>query len=389
MDLDGIDGVICFGGEDWWYHNRGHIDMQLMRRYATTMTVVYVNSIVMQKPRVGAGSNLMQKVVRKTRSILTGLKKSDAGFWVHSPFSLPVHHIRWLRPVNSGALRIQMALLAGKLGMRNPVVWVACPAACDVAIKMKKSRLVYQRTDRMEEFPNVDAHAIRGYDQRLKAHADLTVFVNAKLYEQERHECRRAIYLDHGVDFDLFASAADDPTVPGEMQDIPHPIVGFHGAFGVHTTDISFMGELAEQMPDMSFVFVGPTVPECELLRGCRNVWLLGQKPYEQIPHYGKCFDVAIMVWRRNRWIEGCNPIKLKEYLALGKPVVSTPFPELDNYADVIHQAGTVAEFAECIRTALVEEQPALVARRREKVQMASWDRKAELVLDELLKELE
>ena len=86
-DTDRLD-TICFGGEDWWYHNRGHIDMQLMRRFAKRGTLVYVNSLVMQKPNIREGSTFLKKVVRKTRSIFTGLKQSEEGFWVYSPFSL-------------------------------------------------------------------------------------------------------------------------------------------------------------------------------------------------------------------------------------------------------------------------------------------------------------
>jgi len=89
--------VICFGGEDWWYHNRGHIDMQLMRRFARLGTAVYVNSIIMQKPSLkrntAGGKSFTHKLLRKAGSILRGLQKCDAAFWVYTPLSLPVHHI--------------------------------------------------------------------------------------------------------------------------------------------------------------------------------------------------------------------------------------------------------------------------------------------------------
>jgi len=124
---------------------------------------------------------------------------------------------------------------------------------------------------------------------------------------------------------------------------------------------------------------------ECDGLCVKKNVWMLGQKPYEQIPHYGKCFDVAIMPWKQNRWIEACNPIKLKEYLALGKPIVSTPFPELNKYLDVVYLARTPKEFANCIKRAIRQDSPKLVTTRREKVKNSSWDTKAELMLEELL----
>ena len=137
---------ICFGGQDWWYHNRGHIDMQLMRRFGKLGTDLYVNSIVMQKPNlkksIGGGRSFTAKLIRKTKSIIAGLKKSDVGFWVYSPISLPVHHIGWLRKINEIILRLQMWRVTKKLGIQNPVIWVACPAACDVSIKMKKSKLV-------------------------------------------------------------------------------------------------------------------------------------------------------------------------------------------------------------------------------------------------------
>lgn len=380
--------IICFGGEDWWYHNRGHIDMQLMRRFARVGTTLYVNSIVMQKPKLarwtGGSKSFTHKLIRKARSIFRGLRKSDAGFWVYSPFSLPVHHIGWLRKLNEIILRLQLRFVARKLGIRNPVIWVACPAACDVALRIKKTKLVYQRTDRFEEYPNVDSEIISQYDRRLKANADLTVFVNSTLYDEESDQCRKAILLDHGVDFDMFATAENSEEVPNDIRDIKKPIVGFFGGIDGHTSDIELVEKVTDLLSELSFVFIGKASTDCSQLVSRENVWMLGQKPYEQIPNYGKCFDVAIMPWRQNRWIQACNPIKLKEYLALGKPIVSTPFAELQKYRDVVYEAKTPEEFADCIKKALVEDNPERIAARRSKVKDASWKSKAEQVMNEL-----
>ena len=382
--------ILCFGGNDWWYHNRNHFDLQILRCCAQYGNSVYVNSIVVQKPDVRQGRKFIRKLVRKARSIFRGLKRSGEGFWVYSPFSLPVHHICWLRPLNRMLLQFQLRLVTRKLRIQNPVVWVACPAACDVAINMKKSRLIYQRTDCFEEFPGVDTQTVREYDRKLKAAADLTIFVNRILYEEESDKCKKAIYLDHGVDFDTFASAEKSEDIPSEMRDIEKPIVGFFGQIDDYTVDVGFMEEVVDYLPERSFVFIGEAaMADCSGLMAKDNVWMLGKKPYEQIPHYGKCFDVAIMPWRQNRWIQACNPIKLKEYLALGKPIVSTPFPELDKYLDVVYEAKTPEEFADCIKKAHSENSPELVAKRRQKVTQASWDSKAELVLHELFDEKE
>jgi len=268
--------------------------------------------------------------------------------------------------------------------MANPIVWVACPAACETALQLGGTKLVYQRTDRYEEFPNVDMNQIKEYDRKLKLNADLTIFACRALYEHEAGECKNALYLDHGVDYDMFALAEKDDTIPADIASIPKPIVGFFGEIENHTVDADFLAEVADRLPTMSFVLVGRIVSECSCLLAKKNVYALGQKPYELVPHYGKCFDVAIMPWRQNNWIKACNPIKLKEYLALGKPIVSTPFSELSKYKDVVYEAKTPAEFALCIEKALAEDSEVLVTARREKVSKATWASKAQLVYDAL-----
>jgi len=143
---------------------------------------------------------------------------------------------------------------------------------------------------------------------------------------------------------------------------------------------------LAQLLPDISFVFVGkPSSTFCRLAES-ENVWLLGQKTYEEIPHYGKCFDVTIIPWRHSRWTEAANPIKVKEYLALGKPFVSTPaFTEIEKYLDVIYVARTPEEFAQSILRGLNENTPERIAARRRKVANDTWDSKAALLLAEVI----
>ena len=378
--------VVCFGGEDWWYHNRGHIDFQLMKRFARNGTVLYINSIVMQKPKLHQGKRFFSKLFRKTKSILRGLKKSDAGFWVYSPFSLPVHHIFAVRRLNEWLLRLQIWLVTKKLGIKNGIVWVACPCACNTAIQMNKRKLVYQRTDVYELYPDVAADIIRKYDLRLKAKSDLTVFVNKKMYAKESSQCKKAIYLDHGVDFEMFATAEKLDTAPEDISYIAKPIVGFYGSInGRNSVDTELIKKAAALLPDMSFVLIGRVESDGANLRYGKNVWMLGQKPYEQIPHYGRFFDVAIMPWRQNKWIEYCNPVKLKEYLALGKPIVSTGFGQVQEYRDVIYEAANPVEFAAAIKRALAEDNAERIAARRKMVLHDSWESKAQLVLEEFL----
>ncbi|MBN2180466.1 MAG: glycosyltransferase [Sedimentisphaerales bacterium] len=376
--------VLCFGGEDWWYHNRGHIDMQLMRRFAQKGKALYINSIVMQKLNIGQGRKFIQRFARKAKSIFNGLKKPSENFWVYSPFSLPVQHIGWAKPINELLLRSQIGCVKRRIGMDVSVVWVACPPACDMAIKMKKKKMVYQRTDRFEDFPGVDIEKVKSFDRELKTKADLTIFVNQKLYEEEAGQCKKAFYLDHGVDFEMFASPSQNTAGLSDISDIPKPIIGFIGSIDECNPDIEFLGKVADLLPHMSFVIIGREQTDCSALRARKNVRMLGQKAYELIPDYGRKFDVALLPLRQSRWAEAVNPLKLKEYLAMGKPVVSTPFPQLNDYLEIVYEAKTPESFAACIERAISEDNPELMDKRREKVKDSSWDSKAELVLNEL-----
>ena len=187
------------------------------------------------------------------------------------------------------------------------------------------------------------------------------------MFEQESHECRKAFFLDHGVDYEMFASAEKDEDIPEEMTDIKKPIIGYFGKVADHKLDVEFIHKIAGLLPDCTFVFVGYATQECRDIFTKDNIRIIPQQPYQKVPHYGKCFDVAMLPWRVNKWTEAANPVKLKEYLALGKPVVSTPaFTELNGYLDVVYEAGTPEDFARCIKKAISEDCPELAKKRRE-----------------------
>ncbi len=161
------------------------------------------------------------------------------------------------------------------------------------------------------------------------------------------------IFIDHGVDYDRFEQAGDDPaSEPEDVRPIARPRAGFIGGIDASTFDPALFVEVARSLPSVQFVMVGAcSLPEewCEL----DNVHLLGQRDYAQVAAYMAACDVLLMPWNRSEWIRACNPVKLKEYLATGRPVVSTSFPELDHYDGLVRIADGAAAFADAIREAL------------------------------------
>ncbi len=377
-----IRPVVCFGDSDWWYHNHGHMDIQLMRRFARFTKVLYVNSIMVRKFNVREGTMFFRRFARKLRSILRGIKPSGVeNLMVYSPFTMPVHHIPFARSFNRRILNKQISHHLRRLRYDKPLVWVTCPGAAAVAVGLERTKLVYQRSDCYEELPGVDSKQVKKYDELLKEHADLVVYVNKELMMRERDSCRKALFLDHGVDYEFFAGVLRDSYVPQEMRRVPRPILGFYGGIDEHTTDIPFVEKVADLLKDFSIVLIGSSSIDLSSLASHRNVYLLGQKPYDRIPHYAKCFDVCFMPWQQNKWIQACNPIKLKEYLALGKPIVSTPFKELENYNGLVAVASSAMDFAGAVRKVLSENCPEFIVKRQKKVIADTWDAKAQRVL--------
>jgi len=384
MTQRNFDGVVCFGGEDWWYHNRAHFDMQMMRELSGVVPVLYVNSIGMRMPTPGEGAMFARRIARKLASLSRGLVRVRPGFAVASPFVVPGRRgMALTRRLLPGQLR----RAARRVGITRPLVWVACPPGVEAARELGGVGMVYQRTDRFETYEGVDRALIGGFDARLKTEADLVVYCSRHLYDAERSLVREAEYVDHGVDFDRFVAAGDDPgafdrSAPARLAALPRPRVGFVGDVDSAVFDAALQLELARRMPDVTFVLVGGcTLPE-GWAASAPNIVAVGRVPYEEVPRHMAACDVLQMPWHRSEWIQACNPIKLKEYLATGRPVVSTPFPELENYRGLVAVAGDALSYEAALRGALTS--PTDAGPRRARVADASWGSRASRVLARL-----
>lgn len=375
QELRTCDGVICFGGEDWWYHNRGHFDMQMMRELSRTVPTLYVNSIGMRVPRVGEGRMFFHRVARKVRSWRQGFVRIRPGFAVLSPVSVPG---RLGAALSKRALALQIRRAARTMGIRRPLVWVACPPGVSALDGLRPVGVVYQRTDRFEAFANVDRELIAGFDRELKHRADLTIFCSRSLHAEEAPQCAASHFTDHGVDYEVFAAAGVSGKEPESLRSLPRPRVGFVGGIDIHTFDPPLFLEVAAALPDVCFALVGAcSLPEdwCTL----PNVRFIGRVPYDEVAGYMAACDVLIMPWNNSEWIRACNPVKLKEYLAIGRPVVSTGFDELSHYQGLVRTARTASEFGAAIREALDRPHDPGPGRRR--VERETWAAKCEGVL--------
>jgi len=370
-----FDGIICIGGEDWWYHNRGHFDFQIMRRIARDVPVLFVNSLGVRFPSVRDGGQFLARIKRKLASLGRGLVHIENQFHVLSPLSVPgqigATAFGW-------SLAPQIKFFAGRIGIHRPLLWLHCPAGADLLSAFAGAPVAMQRTDRFEAFPEGDPAILGRQIAAMKARADLVVYCNADLQAEERSQVARSLLVTHGVDFDRFAAAGMSAPLPADVMTIPGPRVGFIGGIDAHTFDPPLFLKVVDALPQVQFIMVGgSSLPEGWCPQA--NVHFLGRKPYDEVAAYMGACDALIMPWNTSEWIQGCNPIKLKEYLAVGRPVVTTPFPALAPYADLVRVASDGAGFAEALRQALSARHDP--TQQRERVRTESWDAKAADVL--------
>lgn len=381
-------GFVWFAAQDWWYHNRAHSDFQLMQEVARTRPVLLVNSLGLRLPTRGRSTDPARRIGRKLRSMAKLVRRPVPGlpgYHVMTPVMLPVYGDGALARANAWAVRLQVRLVASAIGVgRRPTIAVTIPTAWPVVRRMRRSALLFNRSDRHSEFPEADRRLVAGLEDALLRQADRVLYVSHQLMAEDAAVVGdRAVFLDHGVDVEHFAPADGAPAAAEpELADVPGPVMGFFGGLDDYVVDMDLIAETARAIPEASLVLVGDATCPMGELQALPNVHWLGYQPYERIPALGRHFDVALMPWLDNEWIRYANPIKLKEYLALGLPVVSTDYPEVHHGDGHVSVARDRAEFAELVRRHLADPGDEATRRaRRASVLGATWRARADQLL--------
>jgi glycosyltransferase involved in cell wall biosynthesis len=259
--------------------------------------------------------------------------------------------------------------------IRRPISWFLVPHLSFAVNKLDTRFSIYYCIDDYAALPDVNSRAIRAMDQQLTRGADL-VFVASDTILEEKLQLNSASFVSpHGVDFDHFARAQNHRlAVPSDIAKLPRPIIGFFGLVE-RWIDLELIQYLAEQRPNWSFVLIGRVAVADDRVPREKNIYFLGKRPYEELPAYGQQFEACIIPYRLTQQVLHANPIKLREYLAMGKPVVSVSTPEIDKYADVVEIAHTPEDFLAKLDAVLIRpSSPEEAQRRMNRVASESWD---------------
>ena len=260
----------------------------------------------------------------------------------------------------------------------GPIFWYYTPMALGAEPPgVEPALVVYDAMDELAKFRGAPRELVER-EARLMAAADLVFTGGPSLY-RARQGLHPAVHcFPSGVEAAHFAQAACATCRHPDLTDLPRPIVGFYGVID-ERIDYDLLAGIAAGRPEWTLTLVGPTAKVApEDLPRAPNIRYLGMRPYAELPSVLACFDVAILPFARNEATEFISPTKTLEYLAGGKPIVSTPIADVvDLYGEVVAFAETPERFATRIEECL-EEPPAHRLLRHERAQTLlarhAWD---------------
>jgi glycosyltransferase involved in cell wall biosynthesis len=365
--------IICFSN-DWDGDplSKKHV----MLRFAKHNRVLWINSIGNRKPTTSVYD--LKRIAKKLREFAKGHRQVHERIYVFSPFAVPFFGSSVARWLNQKALKWSLRRVCRQLGFERPIMWTFYPASGNVVGSFGEQKIVYHCVDEYSEFTGTDKEAILQLERELMAKCDYVIVSSERLYETKKPYNKNTFLVRHGVDVAHFRKACDPQTViPDEMKRLQGPVVGFFGLIA-DWVDLDLIQFLARSRPGCSFVLIGKITTDVKMLAGLSNVHLLGQKPYEELPGYVKGFDLAILPFVMNELTVASNPLKLREYLAAGLPVVSSAIPEAAKLKHLIRIGRNKLEFLNHVDAVLQSGQTGPQVRLSSQMDSESWDHKVE-----------
>jgi glycosyltransferase involved in cell wall biosynthesis len=369
VDDFGLSGesIVCFAGEDWWYHHP-HSKTHILRRLAMRNRVLFVNSLSMGLPSI-SNPDFFLKIRRKLRSHMRWLRKVPEGLYVMTPLNFPFYGTHWVQVLNQWLLSVQVRLAMRLCGISRPILWVAIPSAAVVAEKLSAKLILYHVSDKYDanEDSALDVRVVRAFDSQLKGAADLVMYSGKKLFEEATESNK--FFLEQACDYEHFAEPAEE-NAP-DIAAIPKPVLGYFGAMDF-IMDTKLIEEVSQRRPDWHWVLIG--LRSNLSVVEAANVHFLGSRPYDRLPRYVRHFDVCVLPWKLTSVFTSYgSAIKVREYMATGKPVVMAPLYEYQD-APGLRFYRTADEFIAAVEDALHHDTERDRERRQAFVRGGTWD---------------
>ena len=278
---------------------------------------------------------------------------------------------------SEGVQRSLLDELLQNYAIDNYLLWFYTPMAMGFADHLKPLATIYDCMDELSAFKNAP-QIIKDREQGLFRQADLVFTGGQSLYEAKKEQHPKVYAFPSSIEVDHFAKARSIKDDPFDQKSIAHPRLGFFGVVD-ERFDIELLKQIAELRPDWQFVIIGPVVKiDDSVLPRNANIHYLGGKNYQELPEYIAGWDVALLLFALNESTRFISPTKTPEYLAAGRPVVSTPIRDVVRpYGEMgfVHIAETAIGFVQSCEEALNENENERLKKVDQFLSQISWDK--------------
>ena len=357
----------------------------LIKQLAKSRKVVWINSIGLRQPTLSLrdvkrlwNKLTAPKVEHNNNSQVSSelqLTLNNNKLHIINPRTIPAPRSRFARYLAQQLLLLQLKPIIKKANLTSPILWTSLPTAVDFSGKLDEVALVYYCGDDFSGLAGVDHETVAKRENELVNKADLILAASDKLVSHFPAKTTRL--LTHGVDYTLFST----PTK--RASDLPNdnkPIAGFYGSISAWL-DIKLLHDTIIKMPHWHFVFIGKAVVDISTLTALANVTFLGERPHQQLPSYCQHWTASLLPFVNNAQIQACNPLKLKEYLAAGRPIISTHFAAMTPYRGLVQIADNSDAMVEALNASeQLQTLKYFPNAMRSKVASKSWFSRAQQV---------
>jgi hypothetical protein len=370
-------GVVYFGN-DWFAENRTS-SHHLACRLARKVPLLYVDSPGLRAPNT-SGRDL-KRLWRKLVDAVRPPQQLDDHFWHCTVPQIPYRRVPGVNALNQafGLWAVRRALR--HVGFEKRISWFVVPHPGFMAKRLQEQMCVYYCIDDYAAHPGVDAKLVAASDNALTAMANQVFVAPPALVALKQAQNPSTFFAPHGVDVDLFSRAMKPETiVPEAARGLCGPVIGYFGSIAAWI-DVELIVWLARSRPQWTFLLIGQALVDVSALKLLPNVRLVGPQPYESLPCWAKAFDVAIIPYRLNKQVQNANPLKLREYLATGRQIVTVSNPEIERFSKWVRIVDGNAAFLAAIEQALLPEPAGAAYARIAVVEQMTWDHRLEEVL--------
>lgn len=374
--------IICIASIDWDFVWQSH--QEIMSVLASNGNrVLFIENTGVRAPTFKDLPRIQKRFLNWRRGF-RGIRKEAQNLYIYSPIVLPFPYSRIANRINRAIMLSVINRWMKVLEFHDPIVWSFLPTALtlDIVGEIAPSIFIYYCVDDLASSSR-GARKIKKVEEKVIATADLVFATSHKLFERCRSLNKNTYRFPCGVRINNYDNVRRQMIdMPHDMRGIKRPIVGYIG--GIHKwLDFNLLRKIADERKDISLVLIGPKQADLSAVDKVDNIHILGEKSQMNLPAYVKYFDAGIIPYLKMPYTENVYPTKINEYLAMGKPVISTKIPEVVEFdrecgRNFIYFVEDEKDFNNAIRQISSEKGEDMASRRIAVANANSWSGKIE-----------